>query len=189
MHHAIHGFIYDKPSVNLKHLSNDSFCNVQAGAISVCDEHFPSSAFSHDMNTLGDSAAAHLSQRILDDPPPQVDPSFYEAGADTQNQISVIIIHHLQQKIEAHKKYVHFLVDVGLLDRLTCVTYHGHAIPTSRLLLNEHAELLQAAITLRKQHCQYVVFLHHTFPIISVFIVCICSTLKGKLLSNCLIFR
>lgn len=126
---------------------------IQAGAISLCDRHFSVSSFSHGVDTLGDIAVSHLSQRILDDPPPQVDPSFYEGQNDTQGQISIIIIHHLQQKMDAHNKYMQFLADVGLMDRVTCRTHHGNVIPTQNLLC-EHGELLQAAISLRKLHNQ-----------------------------------
>ena len=122
--------------------------------MTLCDEHFPASSFSHGLDTLGDRAVILLSQRILDDPPPQMDPSFYEGQADIQGQNPVIIIYHLQQKVKAHDKYLHFLEDVGLLERVTSTLYHGSAVPTKRLLVGEHAELLQAAVTLRQQHNQ-----------------------------------
>lgn len=125
---------------------------LQAGARTVCAEHFPRSSFHQGLNTSGDCAVSHLSQLILDDPPPQVDPAgFSEGQADTQGQKSMIIIYHLQQKMDAHHKYVQFLLDVGLLERLTCVTRRGEVVPTSKLLC-EHGELLQAAATLRKMH-------------------------------------
>ena len=120
----------------------------------MCDEHFSVASFTEGLNTLGDAAVFHLSQRILDDPPPQVDPSLSDGQGDSQGKRS-IIIYHLQQKMEAHNKYVQFLNDVGLLDRLTCMTHRGKQIPTRKLLC-EHGELLQAAVTLRKQHNKYV---------------------------------
>lgn len=94
---------------------------------------------------------AHLSQLILDDPPPQVDPSFAEGLLDVQGGKSTIILYHLQQKMEAHNKYVQFLSEVGLLERLTCVTHSGDVVPTCKVLC-EHGELLEAAKTLRKMH-------------------------------------
>lgn len=127
-------------------------CSVlQASATTLCDEHFSSTAFHKGLNTPGDCAVSQLSQRILDDPPPQVEPSFGEGQLDTQVHKSTIIIYHLQQKMEAHNKYIQFLADVGLLGRLTCVTHHGEVVSTNRLLC-EHGELLEAAKTLRKIH-------------------------------------
>ena len=116
--------------------------------MTLCDGHFSVASFAYGVNTVGDTAVFHLSQRILDDPPPPV-----ESGGEelTQGRGSIIIIHHLQQKMEAHNKYVQFLLDVGLLDRLTCLTHRGQQLPTRKLLC-EHGELLQAAVTLRKQH-------------------------------------
>ena len=123
------------------------FC-LQAGATTLCEEHFPRVSFHQGLNTSGDLAVSHLSRLILDDPPPQVDPSFSDA---VQGQKSMIIIYHLQQKMEAHNKYIQFLLDVGLLERLTCVTHGGNVMPTKKLLC-EHGEQLQAATTLRKMH-------------------------------------
>ena len=63
----------------------------------------------------------------------------------------MIVIYHLQQKMDAHTRYIEFLGAVGLLGRVSCVTHHGCPIPTNKLLC-QHGELLQAAITLRKIH-------------------------------------
>jgi hypothetical protein len=114
--------------------------------VSLCDEHFPESSFHSGFNTRADCAVSHLSQLILDDPPPQVDP---DGQAEVQGHKSIIIIYHLQQKMEAHIKYVQFLADVGLLSRLTCVSHHGNVAPTSKVLC-EHGEMLEAAKTLKK---------------------------------------
>lgn len=51
--------------------------------------------------------------------------------------------------MEAHNKYIQFLVDVGLLSRLTCVSHHGEVVPTNKVLC-EHGEILEAAKTLKK---------------------------------------
>ena len=118
----------------------------------MCDQHFPVASFTHGVNTLGDAAIFYLSQRILDDPPPEVDSLLSDQQGGKK---SIVIIYHLQQKMEAHNKYIQFLLDVGLLDRITCTVHHGKQIPT-RMLLCEHGELLQAAITLRKQQNKYV---------------------------------
>ena len=123
--------------------------HVQASAASLCEEHFPSASFHAGLNTCGDCAVIHLSELILDDPPPQVDSSFSDAQGDAQGKKSLIIIYHIQQKIEAHNKYIQFLVDVSLLSRLTCVSHHGDVVPTTKVLC-EHGEILEAARTLKK---------------------------------------
>ena len=123
--------------------------------MSVCEEKFPMATSTRGgVNTLGDMATVHLSQLILDDPPPQVDPSDSSSGG----QASMIIVYRLQQKIEAHGKYVRFLEEVGLLERLTYVRHGGAAtvarVTPTRQVLQEHAELIQAALSLRKVHDQ-----------------------------------
>ena len=127
----------------------------QAGAVSMCDQHFPVSSFSHGVDTPGDLAIVQLSKLILDDPPPQVDPSMNEGLglADSQEPKSMIVIYRLEQKTEAHNRYVQFLINVGLMDKMSCVRHCKRILPT-QLLLREHGELLQAAITLRKMHNQ-----------------------------------
>ncbi len=50
-------------------------------------------------------------------------------------------------------RYMGFLADSGLLDRLTAITVRGRGLDT-RLLLCEHAEKIQAAIAVRKTHNQ-----------------------------------
>ena len=50
-------------------------------------------------------------------------------------------------------RYMGFLADSGLLDRLTAVTVRGRGLDT-RLLLCEHAEKIQAAMAVRKTHNQ-----------------------------------
>ncbi len=110
------------------------------------------------MNTLGDMAAVHYSQLILDDPPPPVDPSdpSFRGPGGPAGQGSMILIHRLQQKIEAHAKYLKFLEEVGLMERLTCVRHDTLVTPTRTTptwqVLQEHSELLQAALNIRKVH-------------------------------------
>lgn len=98
------------------------------------------------MDTPGDLATVVLSHLILNDPPPSVDPDLSEGPG----QKSIIILYRLQQKIDAHTKYIQFLCEVGLIDRVTCVhRQHANILPTG-VMLCEHGELLQAALTLRK---------------------------------------
>lgn len=109
-------------------------------------------SFACGYDTPGDKAAIRLSQLIIDDPPPDV---IGHSVNDGQEHKSMIIIYRLQQKIEAHSKYVRFLVDVELLDRLSHVTHKSVIVPTS-FVLCQHGEILQAAFTLRKLHDRLV---------------------------------
>ena len=118
---------------------------LQASATTLCEDHFPAVSFQQGLNTSGDCAVSRLSQLILDDPPPPLD------STEPHTHKSVITPYHLQQKVEAHNKYIQFLVDIGLFNRLTYVSRDDEVIPTIKLLC-EHGELLQAAITLRKLH-------------------------------------
>ena len=117
----------------------------------MCEELFSETSFYHGVDTLGDLAVIQLSRLILDDPPPQVDSTISE-GPDVYER-SRIIIYRLQQKIEAHDKYIQFLNGVGLLERVACVSHRKNIIST-RLLLREHGELLQAGVIIRKHHDQ-----------------------------------
>ena len=124
-----------------------------AVARDICDHHFPPEAFYSCLDTLGDLAIVQLSEMVLDDPPPTSDPQWNESLDMSGSGAPLILIYRLEQKFQAHSRYVQFLTDVGLLDRLTCVRVCGRAMPT-RLLLCEHAEKIQAAVTLRKLHSQ-----------------------------------
>ena len=124
-----------------------------AAARDICDHHFPPEAFYSSLNTLGDLAIVQLSEMVLDDPPPTSDPQWNESLDVSGSGAPLILIYRLEQKFQAHSRYVQFLTDVGLLDQLTCVRVRGRAMPTS-MLLCEHAEKIQAAITLRKLHNQ-----------------------------------
>ena len=124
-----------------------------AAARDICDQHFPSEAFFSCLDTMGDLAIVQLSEMVLDDPPPTSDPQWNESLDVSGSGAPLILIYRLEQKFQAHSRYVQFLIDVGLLDRLTCVRVRGLSMPT-RLLLCEHAEKIQAAITLKKLHNQ-----------------------------------
>ena len=122
-----------------------------AVARDICEHHFPSEAFFSCLDTVGDLAVVQLSEMVLDDPPPTSDPRWNDSLDGGASNASLILIYRLEQKFQAHTRYVQFITDVGLLDRLTCVRVRGHVMLT-RLLLCEHAEKIQAAITLRKLH-------------------------------------
>ena len=165
---------------------------VQAKAVSVCEEEFLPSFFSSGgvVNTVGDQAVLQLSQLILDDPPPSLDTMDGPAPSGTGGghaSSSMILIYRLQQKVEAHCKYLHFLLEVELLHKLTSVQGHTGVMATV-LVLREHAELLQCALTLRKLHDQYVpmsvcgaVCLHGLRQCVSLDVECLHSALSGTL--------
>lgn len=124
-----------------------------AAAREICDHHFPPEAFYSCLDTLGDLAIVQLSEMVLDDPPPTSDPQWNDSLDVSGSGAPLILIYRLEQKFQAHSRYVQFLMDIGVFDRLTCVRVRGRSMPT-RLLLCEHAEKIQAAITLRKLHNQ-----------------------------------
>jgi len=102
-------------------------------------------------------AVVHYSQLILDDPPSPVELSDPSSGG-SGGQGSMIVLYRLQQKIEAHSKFLHFLEEVGMMERLGCVRHGNVTTPTrvtpTRQVVQEHAELLHAALSLRKSHDQ-----------------------------------
>ena len=124
-----------------------------AAARDICDHHFPPETFYSCLDTIGDLAVVQLSEMVLDDPPPTSDPRWNETFDGGASSASLILIYRLEQKFQAHSRYIQFVTDVGLLDRLTRIHVRGRPMPTC-LLLCEHAEKIQAAITLRKLHNQ-----------------------------------
>ncbi|XP_078592881.1 nuclear pore complex protein Nup133-like [Branchiostoma floridae x Branchiostoma japonicum] len=127
---------------------------VQAQAI--VDELFPpEDVLPTEPGSRLDRLVALLSQELIDDYPAS-DPRWaesvpHDAGSSSS---SLILLHQLEDKQKAHDYLVTFLNTVGIWDRLTSVMVRDTFMPT-RLLLCEHAEKLQAAITLRNQHSQY----------------------------------
>ncbi|KAI8482592.1 hypothetical protein Bbelb_396590 [Branchiostoma belcheri] len=127
---------------------------VQAQAI--VDELFPpEDALPTEPGSRLDRLVALLSQELIDDYPAS-DPRWaesvpHDAGSSSS---SLILLHQLEDKQKAHDYLVTFLNTVGIWDRLTSVMVRDSFMPT-RLLLCEHAEKLQAAITLRNQYSQY----------------------------------
>uniref|UniRef100_A0A4W5RQB5 Nuclear pore complex protein Nup133 n=1 Tax=Hucho hucho TaxID=62062 RepID=A0A4W5RQB5_9TELE len=67
---------------------------------------------------------------------------------------SLIILHQLEDKMKAHGCFMDFLLQVGLLDRLGQTAVRSSPMAT-RLLLCEHAEKLQAAMTLKNHHAKH----------------------------------
>lgn len=123
----------------------------------ICEEHFPLVSFTSGLDTLGDLAVVRLSNLILDDPPPTSDPSWND-GVDpssTPGGKSLILIYRLEQKLLAHNRYYQFLEESGLIVRLTRLTVSGRVLDTMSILC-EHAEKIQAAMSVRRIHNQYV---------------------------------
>ena len=67
---------------------------------------------------------------------------------------SLVILHQLEDKQTALDVYISFLKEVGLWQRLSCVTNRQLLMATT-LLLNEHSEKTAAAITLRTLHSEH----------------------------------
>lgn len=122
----------------------------------ACEAHFPPESFSSRLDTPLDCTVARLSEMVLNELPTS-DPRWSDGGSrdSAGGSSSLIIIYQLEDKLQAHHKYLQFVTDVGLLDKLTGVSVRGYPVLT-RWLLCEHAEKLTAAITLRKMHSQVV---------------------------------
>ena len=129
----------------------------QSSVDAICEEHFPPVSFASRLDTLGDLAVVRLSNLILDDPPLTSDSNWSEGGdpSSTPGGKSLILIYRLEQKLLAHNRYIHFLTDSSLIERLTCVTMRGQILQTRKVLC-EHAEKIQAAISVRRTQNQYV---------------------------------
>uniref|UniRef100_A0A8C1D064 Nuclear pore complex protein Nup133 n=1 Tax=Cyprinus carpio carpio TaxID=630221 RepID=A0A8C1D064_CYPCA len=123
------------------------------GAQSMVDELFPSD---------GEGAAeldAVVTQIDLDlvDDFPACDPRWAESVPDEGagfTLTSLILLHQLEDKMKAHRCLMDFLLQTGLLDRLTSTAVHMSPMAT-RLLLCEHAEKLSAAIVLKNHHAKH----------------------------------
>ncbi|CAM4471039.1 hypothetical protein PO909_015770 [Leuciscus waleckii] len=123
------------------------------GAQSMVDELFPSD---------GEGAAeldAIVTQIDLDlvDDYPACDPRWAESVPDEGagfTLTSLILLHQLEDKMKAHRCLMDFLLQTGLLDRLTSTTVRLSPMAT-RLLLCEHAEKLSAAIVLKNHHAKH----------------------------------
>uniref|UniRef100_A0A1X7SS25 Uncharacterized protein n=1 Tax=Amphimedon queenslandica TaxID=400682 RepID=A0A1X7SS25_AMPQE len=83
---------------------------------------------------------------ILNDVPAS-DPRWNKT--DTLGSYSLIILNQLQDKQKAHRKLIQFLIDMELLNLLTCVTLRGSVLLT-RNVLCENSEKIAASIALRE---------------------------------------
>uniref|UniRef100_A0A3B3YUM1 Nucleoporin Nup133/Nup155-like C-terminal domain-containing protein n=1 Tax=Poecilia mexicana TaxID=48701 RepID=A0A3B3YUM1_9TELE len=128
------------------------FCrNDLVGAQTVTDDLFPADADGEEGAEL-DGVVVQINLELVDDYPAS-DPRWAESVLESAGfpLTSLIILHQLEDKMKAHCCFMDFLLQVGLLDRLSQVTVRSSPMAT-RLLLCEHAEKLQAAMVLKNHH-------------------------------------
>ncbi|XP_073350966.1 nuclear pore complex protein Nup133 [Pagrus major] len=132
------------------------FCrNDLVGAQTVTDELFPADGDGDEGAEL-DGVVTRINLDLVDDYPAS-DPRWAESVPDESAGFpltSLIILHQLEDKMKAHGCFMDFLLQVGLLDRLSQVTVRSSPMAT-RLLLCEHAEKLQAAMVLKNHHTKH----------------------------------
>ncbi|XP_076463530.1 nuclear pore complex protein Nup133-like [Babylonia areolata] len=125
----------------------------QADVQQMLEDLFPDSLMDAPPGEKGrevDRLVTSLSSDIIDDYP-TADPRWAEAvrqeGGSTS---SLIIAQQLRDKVRAHDFFRSFLKKFGLWDQLTVAPVRDGMMNT-KLLLCEHVEKLEAAITLREQ--------------------------------------
>ncbi|XP_026083155.1 nuclear pore complex protein Nup133 [Carassius auratus] len=123
------------------------------GAQSMVDELFPSDG---EGSAELDAVVTQIDLDLVDDYP-ACDPRWAESVPDEGagfTLTSLILLHQLEDKMKAHRCLMDFLLQTGLLDRLTSTTVRMSPMAT-RLLLCEHAEKLSAAIVLKNHHAKH----------------------------------
>ncbi|XP_059195379.1 nuclear pore complex protein Nup133 [Centropristis striata] len=142
------------------------FCrNDLVGAQTVTDELFPADADGEEGAEL-DGVVTRINLDLVDDYPAS-DPRWAESVPDESAGFpltSLIILHQLEDKMKAHGCFMDFLLQVGLLDRLSQVTVRSSPMAT-RLLLCEHAEKLQAAMVLKNHHTKHAELVNRAISI------------------------
>ncbi|CAK6978621.1 nuclear pore complex protein Nup133 [Scomber scombrus] len=132
------------------------FCrNDLIGAQTITDELFPVDADGEEGAEL-DGMVTRINLDLVDDYPAS-DPRWAESVPDESAGFpltSLIILHQLEDKMKAHGCFMDFLLQVGLLDRLSQVTVRSSLMAT-RLLLCEHAEKMQVAMVLKNHHTKH----------------------------------
>uniref|UniRef100_A0A673Y274 Nuclear pore complex protein Nup133 n=1 Tax=Salmo trutta TaxID=8032 RepID=A0A673Y274_SALTR len=132
------------------------FCrNDLVGAQTMTDELFPPKGDGELGGEL-DLVVTRINLDLVDDYPAS-DPRWAESVPDESAGFpltSLIILHQLEDKMKAHGCFMDFLLQVGLLDRLGQTAVRSSPMAT-RLLLCEHAEKLQAAMTLKNHHAKH----------------------------------
>ncbi|XP_055060276.2 nuclear pore complex protein Nup133 isoform X1 [Misgurnus anguillicaudatus] len=123
------------------------------GAQSMVDNLFPSDG---EGSAELDGVVTQIDLDLVDDYP-ACDPRWAESVPDEGagfTLTSLILLHQLEDKMKAHRCLMDFLLQTGLLDRLTSATVRSNPMAT-RLLLCEHAEKLSAAIVLKNHHAKH----------------------------------
>ncbi|ROL52045.1 Nuclear pore complex protein Nup133 [Anabarilius grahami] len=123
------------------------------GAQNMVDELFPSDG---EGGAELDAVVTQIDLDLVDDYP-ACDPRWAESVPDEGagfTLTSLILLHQLEDKMKAHRCLMDFLLQTGLLDRLTSTTVRSSPMAT-RLLLCEHAEKLSAAIVLKNHHAKH----------------------------------
>ncbi|KAK7161188.1 hypothetical protein R3I94_004004 [Phoxinus phoxinus] len=123
------------------------------GAQSMVDELFPSDG---EGGAELDAIVTQIDLDLVDDYP-ACDPRWAESVPDEGagfTLTSLILLHQLEDKMKAHRCLMDFLLQTGLLDRLTSTRVRVSPMAT-RLLLCEHAEKLSAAIVLKNHHAKH----------------------------------
>ncbi|XP_069036150.1 nuclear pore complex protein Nup133 [Lepisosteus oculatus] len=121
-------------------------------AQNMVDEIFPPDG-DPDSNTELDQVVTQIDLDLIDDYP-AMDPRWAESVPDETSGFSLtslILLHQLEDKMKAHCFFMNFLLEVGLLQRLSTVKARGASTAT-RLQLCEHAEKLTAATVLKNYH-------------------------------------
>ena len=90
------------------------------GAVGIIEQHFPLESFSAGADTPADMAVVALSLLVLDDPP-SPEPSEGGGGGGGGGR-AIIMLYRLEEKLAAHLRYVEFLCDTALLDRVSTHT-------------------------------------------------------------------
>ncbi|KAL7845456.1 hypothetical protein AOLI_G00236480 [Acnodon oligacanthus] len=123
------------------------------GSQNMTDELFP---------TEGEAGAGELDAVVtqinldLVDDYPASDPRWAESVPDENagfTLTSLILLHQLEDKMKAHHCFMDFLLQTGLLDRLSSASVRSSPMAT-RLLLCEHAEKLSSAVVLKNHHAK-----------------------------------
>ncbi|XP_051749534.1 nuclear pore complex protein Nup133 [Ctenopharyngodon idella] len=123
------------------------------GAQNMVDDLFPSDG---EGGAELDAVVTQIDLDLVDDYP-ACDPRWAESVPDEGagfTLTSLILLHQLEDKMKAHRCLMDFLLQTGLLDRLTSTIVRSSPMAT-RLLLCEHAEKLSAAIVLKNHHAKH----------------------------------
>lgn len=133
------------------------FCrNRVMEAQKMTDELFPDDGEGGAGGDL-DALVTQIDLDLVDDYPAS-DPRWAESVPDENagfTRTSLILLHQLEDKMKAHHCFMDFLLQTGLLDRLTSTTTRSSPMAT-RLLLCEHAEKLSAAVALKNHHSKHL---------------------------------